>query len=91
MQWSLTPIRPKFLATGADRPGVAARLFGEIASQDLDVDLIIQSIHEGNSNDIALPSRRTLSTKQRRLPMPLFQLCVSHCQGKVFLRWMHRR
>lgn len=36
-----------------DRPGVAARLFGEIASQDLDVDLIIQSIHEGNSNDIA--------------------------------------
>ena len=36
-----------------DRPGVAARLFGEIASQDLDVDLIIQSIHESNSNDIA--------------------------------------
>ncbi len=36
-----------------DRPGVAARLFGEIATQDLDVDLIIQSIHEGNTNDIA--------------------------------------
>lgn len=36
-----------------DRPGVAARLFGEIARQNLDVDLIIQSIHEGNSNDIA--------------------------------------
>jgi aspartate kinase len=36
-----------------DRPGVAARLFGEIASQELNVDLIIQSIHEGNSNDIA--------------------------------------
>lgn len=36
-----------------DRPGIAARLFGEIALQDLDVDLIIQSIHEGNSNDIA--------------------------------------
>ncbi|HEY9622809.1 MAG TPA: aspartate kinase [Crinalium sp.] len=36
-----------------DRPGVAARLFGEISLQDLDVDLIIQSIHEGNSNDIA--------------------------------------
>jgi len=36
-----------------DRPGVAARLFGEIASQQLDVDLIIQSIHEGNTNDIA--------------------------------------
>ncbi|MBD2137987.1 aspartate kinase [Anabaena sp. FACHB-1237] len=36
-----------------DRPGVAARLFNEIADQDVDVDLIIQSIHEGNSNDIA--------------------------------------
>ena len=36
-----------------DRPGVAARLFGEIARQNLDVDLIIQSIHEENTNDIA--------------------------------------
>lgn len=36
-----------------DRPGVAARLFGEIARQNLEVDLIIQSIHESNSNDIA--------------------------------------
>jgi aspartate kinase len=36
-----------------DQPGVAAKLFGEIASQNVDVDLIIQSIHEGNSNDIA--------------------------------------
>jgi aspartate kinase len=36
-----------------DRPGIAARLFGEISLQNLDVDLIIQSIHEGNSNDIA--------------------------------------
>lgn len=36
-----------------DRPGVAFRLFGEVSSQELDVDLIIQSIHEGNTNDIA--------------------------------------
>lgn len=36
-----------------DKPGVAARLFGEIAHQNVDVDLIIQSIHDGNSNDIA--------------------------------------
>lgn len=36
-----------------DRPGVASRLFGDIASHQLDVDLIIQSIHDGNSNDIA--------------------------------------
>ncbi|HYW18152.1 MAG TPA: aspartate kinase [Nodularia sp. (in: cyanobacteria)] len=36
-----------------DQPGVAARLFGEISRQNIDVDLIIQSIHDGNSNDIA--------------------------------------
>lgn len=36
-----------------DRPGVAARLFSEIARHSLDVDLIIQSIHDGNTNDIA--------------------------------------
>lgn len=35
-----------------DRPGVAAQLFGEIGDQNLDVDLIIQSIHEGQTNDI---------------------------------------
>jgi aspartate kinase len=36
-----------------DRPGVAAQLFGSIAQQDLNIDLVIQSIHEGNTNDIA--------------------------------------
>ncbi|MGB3769132.1 MAG: aspartate kinase [Phormidesmis sp.] len=36
-----------------DRPGVAAQIFGELAAQQLNVDLIIQSIHEGNSNDVA--------------------------------------
>jgi aspartate kinase len=35
-----------------DRPGIAASLFGGIAQQQLNVDLIIQSIHEGNTNDI---------------------------------------
>lgn len=45
-----------------DRPGVASRLFGEIAQQDLNVDLIIQSIHEGNTNDIAFTvTQRNLS------------------------------
>jgi aspartate kinase len=46
-----------------DYPGVAARLFKEIASQHLDVDLIIQSIHEGNTNDIAFTVTRS-SLKQ---------------------------
>ncbi|MEL6927181.1 MAG: aspartate kinase [Cyanobacteria bacterium J06600_6] len=36
-----------------DFPGVASNLFGEISSQNIDVDLIIQSIHDGNTNDIA--------------------------------------
>ncbi len=36
-----------------DQPGVAAKLFKEISQHSLDVDLIIQSIHEGNNNDIA--------------------------------------
>jgi len=36
-----------------DRPGVAATLFGAIAAQQLPVDLIIQSIYEGNTNDVA--------------------------------------
>ncbi len=36
-----------------DRPGIAAYLFGELAKQRVAVDLIIQSIHEGNLNDIA--------------------------------------
>ncbi len=41
-----------------DRPGIAGRLFGEIATQSLNVDLIIQSIHEGNGNDIAFTVNR---------------------------------
>jgi aspartate kinase len=36
-----------------DRPGIAAGLFGAMAKQSVIVDLIIQSIHDGNTNDIA--------------------------------------
>ncbi|ESA32680.1 hypothetical protein N836_25530 [Leptolyngbya sp. Heron Island J] len=52
-----------------DRPGIAAQLFGTVAQQDLNVDLIIQSINEGNFNDIAftvekdvLPQATTLAS-----------------------------
>ena len=41
-----------------DRPGVAAKLFAGIAVQNIDVDLIIQSIHESNTNDIAFTVRQ---------------------------------
>jgi aspartate kinase len=36
-----------------DRPGVAARLFEALGAAGLNVDLIVQSTHEGKSNDIA--------------------------------------
>ncbi|NES44850.1 aspartate kinase [Moorena sp. SIO2C4] len=39
---------------GRDRLGVAAGLFGEIARENLDVNLIIQSIQEDDAKDIAL-------------------------------------
>jgi aspartate kinase len=45
-----------------DCPGVAAQLFGALGSQVLDVDLIVQSIHEENTNDIAFTvTRNTLN------------------------------
>jgi aspartate kinase len=46
-----------------DRPGIAAKLFGEISHQRVDVDLIIQSIQEGNSNDIAFTVVKQMLTK----------------------------
>ncbi len=36
-----------------DRAGIAGQLFGALAREQVDVDLIVQSIHEGNTNDIA--------------------------------------
>ena len=36
-----------------DRAGIAGQLFGTLATEQIDVDLIVQSIHEGNTNDIA--------------------------------------
>jgi aspartate kinase len=36
-----------------DRAGIAGQLFGAMATENVDVDLIVQSINEGNTNDIA--------------------------------------
>jgi aspartate kinase len=41
------------LAHVPDRPGVAAALFEALGKAGLNVDLIVQATHEGNSNDIA--------------------------------------
>jgi len=53
----------------ADRPGIAARLFGELAQQGLDVDLIIQSIHEGNTNDIAFTVTKASTAQAEAVAM----------------------
>jgi aspartate kinase len=36
-----------------DRPGVAARLFGELADANVNVDMIIQNVSEGSRTDIS--------------------------------------
>jgi len=61
-----------------DRPGVAARLFGEIAHQDLDVDLIIQSIHEINSNDIAFTVSKGVLKKAEAVASAIAPVLRSH-------------
>jgi aspartate kinase len=43
-----------------DRPGIASKIFSAMAREAIDVDLIIQSIHEGNTNDIAFTVNQSL-------------------------------
>ncbi|MGJ5674535.1 MAG: aspartate kinase [Nostochopsis sp.] len=61
-----------------DRPGVAASLFGEIARQDVDVDLIIQSIHEGNTNDIAFTVMTPILPKAEAVAAAIAPVLGSH-------------
>ncbi|NET88620.1 MAG: aspartate kinase [Kamptonema sp. SIO1D9] len=61
-----------------DRPGIAARLFGEIALQNVDVDLIIQSIHEGNSNDIAFTVIEKVLNKAEAVAEAIAPVLRSH-------------
>jgi len=61
-----------------DRPGVAARLFGEIARQHLDVDLIIQSIHEGNTNDIAFTVTTPILKRAEAVAQAIAPVLRSH-------------
>jgi aspartate kinase len=46
-----------------DRAGIAGQLFGAIATQGIDVDLIVQSIHAGNVNDIAFTVSERMATR----------------------------
>lgn len=61
-----------------DRPGVAAKLFGEIARQELDVDLIIQSIHEGNTNDIAFTVTTPILKRAEAVAQAIAPVLRSH-------------
>jgi aspartate kinase len=47
------------LSNVPDQPGVAARLFESLGAAGVNVDLIVQSTHEGNSNDIAFTVAET--------------------------------
>jgi aspartate kinase len=50
-----------------DRPGMAAQLFGALAQAGVNVDLIIQSIQAGETNDIAFTVHRDAVTQTERL------------------------
>jgi aspartate kinase len=46
-----------------DRAGIAGQLFGAVATEDIDVDLIVQSIHDGNANDIAFTVNKQIARR----------------------------
>ncbi len=66
-----------------DRPGVAARLFGEIANQNLDVDLIIQSIHDGNTNDIAFTVTKHSLPQAEAVAWAIIPILGSNADPKI--------
>ncbi len=67
-----------------DQPGVAAKLFNEISQHNLDVDLIIQSIHEGNNNDIAFTVARGVLKQAESVAQAILPaLTQGHSGGHV--------
>ena len=59
------------LSSIPDQPGIAARLFETLSGADINVDLIIQSTHEGSSNDITFTvAEADLERGQGRLRRP---------------------
>ena len=51
----------------SDQPGVAAQLFESLSAGGVNVDLIIQATHEGNSNDITFTVAETDLEKARSI------------------------
>ncbi|MEM1426025.1 MAG: aspartate kinase [Cyanobacteria bacterium P01_H01_bin.130] len=50
-----------------DRPGIAAQIFGEMAANGVSVGLIVQSIYEESTNDIAFTVRETAAEQAKSL------------------------
>ncbi len=50
-----------------DKPGIAADLFETLSKGGVNVDLIIQSTHDGNSNDITFTTDETKLAKAKEL------------------------
>jgi aspartate kinase len=48
-----------------DRAGIAGQLFGAMATENVDVDLIVQSLGEGNINDIAFTVNKQMSNRSQ--------------------------
>ena len=57
----------------SDQPGVAAQLFESLSAGDVNVDLIIQSTHDGNSNDITFTVAEADLEKARSICETLIQ------------------
>ena len=71
-----------------DRPGIAAQLFGQISQENVDVDLIIQSIHEGNTNDIAFTVNTSILKRAEAVSLaiaPIFKNQHSSDEAEVIV------
>ena len=61
-----------------DQPGIAARLFETLSGAGINVDLIIQSTHEGSSNDITFTVAETDLEAARRVSQTVLDLSLIH-------------
>jgi len=66
-----------------DRPGIAAKLFNELGRRQLDVDLIVQSIHEGNTNDIAFTVTDADAERAEEIAREIVPLLCESESGEV--------
>ncbi len=61
------------LAHVPDKPGIAADLFEKLSVEGVNVDLIIQATHEGNSNDITFTVEEKELSKAKKISQSVLQ------------------